>query len=109
MVSAEVHQERQRCHAVFDRVWVNGHEAYPESEPGKKRKLQRVTRNRGYIMLSFLTCIPEPLCHFGDQCDPGKLRQLRMAASTLTPSRIRSWWKEKGRDWWHNQKGKTVR
>ena len=106
LVSADVHEARKRCHAIFDRVWQRGEEAYPEAmaEGRSPKKFRRITRVRGYRMIAYLTCMPEPECHMGEQTNLAKLAKIEQVAKTLTPKRIREWWQEKGRDWWNPTK-----
>lgn len=106
LVSEGVHQTRKLGHSIFDAVWKNGEQAYPEAmaEGKKPGKFRRITRNRGYKMLSFLTGLPESRCHFGENTDLDELDMLIDEARHLTPEGIRAWWQREGADWWAEQK-----
>jgi len=103
LVSAEVHQARQHCHAVFDRLWKTAPLAYQIAEqPGsvayKKAiaRIRRKARNRAYQYVAAMLGLPEPEVHMSVQSDIEILRRIYATAKAATPQMIRDWAKQRG-------------
>lgn len=99
IVSQQVHDARQRCHAAFDPIWQKADIAYEITEPVGSdahakavKRIRKSMRNRAYHFLSFVTGLPEPECHMSDQADLSKLAAIEAAAKVATPHAVRDWW-----------------
>lgn len=100
LVSQEVHDARQRCHALFDPIWKNAESLYRIEEPeGTEahdtavRRIRKAMRNRAYYYLAHVTQLPEPECHMSNQADLRKLALLERAMKDMTPAIVRDWWR----------------
>jgi hypothetical protein len=98
LVSPQVHNARNHCHRVFDRLWERAEERYTIAEPPGTpehelavRKMRKAARGRAYRYIAHVLGIPEPEAHMAEQTDIEILRRIYKAARDATPEEIRAW------------------